>query len=142
MASTNIETCEKCDELPGNIKCSCGARFCENCFQTSHSQRNPTHRRAGTGSTDKAWAWISGKITSLTNSASRARGFERDQMTKWFGLYIQKMQEDRVTLLVETNRFADLIERSKHHKKDSPLRQFPSIISFIGETGAGKSTLS
>lgn len=142
MVTEEIVTCEKCEELPGVVKCSCDAMFCEKCFTTKHLPRNPKHRRGGTGKTDKAWAWISGTIATLTDSTSRATHFEQDQVTKWFGLHIKKVGADRVTRLVETSRFSRLVEDSMHYNKNSPRRQFPSITSFVGETGAGKSTLS
>lgn len=140
MVTTQID-CEKCEEEPGDVKCSCGARFCEQCFTTKHLARNPKHRRGGTSKTDKAWAWISGAVATLSDNTSRATHFEQDEATKWFGLHIQKVESDRVTRLVETRRFSYLVERSIHYKNDSPRRQFPSITSFVGETGSGKSTL-
>jgi hypothetical protein len=142
MVVDKIEVCEKCDKLPGDIKCSCEARFCQKCFTTNHLARHPKHMQGGTSITDKTWAWISGKVSSLADSTSRATHFEQDEATKWFGLHIQKMGTDRVTRLVETPRFAHLVEQSMHHKENSPRRQFPSIVSCVGETGAGKSTLS
>ncbi|KAH7108977.1 hypothetical protein EDB81DRAFT_704931 [Dactylonectria macrodidyma] len=138
MVKQGIESCEKCEELPGDIKCSCYAKFCENCL-TKHLKRNPKHRQGGTSKTDKAWSWISGTVT--TENALRA-AFEQDEATKWFGLHIEKVGEDRVTRLVETSRFSHLVEDSMHYSSNSPCRQFPSITSFVGETGSGKSTLS
>jgi len=133
MVTEEIVTCEKCEELPGVVKCSCDARFCEGCFTTKHLPLHPK---------DKAWAWISGTVATLTDGTSRVTHFEQDQVTKWFGLHIGKVGADRVTRLVETSRFWRLVEDSMHHNKNSPRRQFPSIVSFVGETGAGKSTLS
>lgn len=137
-----LETCEKCEEAFGEVQCSCGARYCEACFVAKHLIRNPRHRRGGNKKTEMAWAWISGKATSLKDTALRAVLFERDEASKWFGLHIQKDGEDRVTRLVETYRFSQLVEASRCHYNDSPRRQFPSITSFIGDTGSGKSTLS
>ena len=143
MTAKELPTCEKCEELAGVVKCSCGARFCEGCFTAKHLVRNPKHKRGGTHGTEKAWAWISGTISTLTESTSRATFFEQDQVAKWFGLHVQRVNaDDRVTRLVETPRFSRLVAASMHHSHDSPRRQFPSIISFVGETGAGKSTLS
>ncbi|KAF2683587.1 hypothetical protein K458DRAFT_304017 [Lentithecium fluviatile CBS 122367] len=142
MAVEELPTCEKCEELAGVVKCSCGARFCEQCFITKHLVRNPKHKHGGTSKTDKAWAWISGAISTLTDTSSRATQFEQDQNTKWFGLHVQKTDaNDRVTRLVETSRFSSLVEASMHFDHGSPRRQFPSITSFVGETGGGKYTL-
>ncbi|XTI83131.1 hypothetical protein V2W45_83017 [Cenococcum geophilum] len=137
MVTEEIVTCEKCEELPGVVMCSCDARFCEGCFTTKHLPHHPKHRPGGTSKTDKAWAWISGTVATLTDSTSKVTHFEQDQVTKWF-----KVGADRVTRLVETFRFSRLVEDSMHHNKNSPRRQFPSIVSFVGETGAGKSTLT
>lgn len=136
-----MATCERCDE-PADIKCSCGNWYCEDHFGPVHLKKQPTHQRGGTTTTDKAWAWVSGKIASLSDAASRARHFQEDEVTKWFGLHVERLGQDRVTRLVETNRFSSLMQESRHHFSDSPQRQFPSITSFVGETGAGKSTLS
>jgi hypothetical protein len=76
--------------------------FCEGCFAAKHLARNPKHRRGGTSVTDKAWALISGAVSGLTGHASRAKNFEQDEATKWFGLHIEKIGQGRVTRLVET----------------------------------------
>ncbi|KAF2736265.1 hypothetical protein EJ04DRAFT_522206 [Polyplosphaeria fusca] len=142
MAIEALPACEKCEELPGVFKCSCGARYCNKCFTTKHLVRNPKHKRGGTNTTDKVWAWISGTMTNLNETFSIVSHFEEDQNTKWFGLHVQKVNaDDHVTRLVETSQFTSLAEASMHHNKNSPRRQFPSIVSFVGETGAGKSTL-
>jgi len=133
--------CEKCDG-PAPVKCSCGNWFCEEHFATSHLKKQPTHRRGGTTKSEKAWAWISGNFAGLSDAASRGTHFQQDEATKWFGLHVERAGHDRVTRLVETPRFAFLVEESMHHHRNSPKRQFPSITSCVGETGAGKSTLS
>jgi len=134
-------SCEKCENRPGAVRCSCGAQFCEECFSKKHLERNPTHQRGATNKTEKDWTWISGRIPNLIDPVSRAKIFERDQSAKWFGLYVKNTGDDRVTWLIQTTRFSTLAEDSMHHKENSPRRQFPSITSFVGETGSGKSTL-
>ncbi|KAF5267455.1 hypothetical protein FOXYS1_1652 [Fusarium oxysporum] len=39
------DSCAKCEEKPGDVRCSCGERFCEYCFSNKHLPRNPTHKR-------------------------------------------------------------------------------------------------
>ncbi|ORY01181.1 hypothetical protein BCR34DRAFT_494078 [Clohesyomyces aquaticus] len=146
MTAKDIKTCSICEirgfSRASSVRCSCTCQFCEECFRTFHLCQYPTHKRGGTSRTDKAWAWISGNISSLTESTSRVASFEQDQKTKWFGLHVEKSSEDdRVTRLIETTRFSRLVDDSLHHAEDSPPRQFPSITSFVGETGSGKSTL-
>lgn len=92
--------------------------------------------------TEDGWKWISGKLSGIANSITQATQFKKDEATKWFGLHVKIMHQDRITTIVETPRFANLMEESLHFHKDSPRRQFPSVTSFVGETGAGKSTLS
>ena len=85
---------------------------------------------------------ISGAFLGIANSISQATVFKKDETTKWFGLHVEVVRQDRITTIVETPRFSNLMEDSLHFSKISPRRQFPSVTSFVGETGAGKSTLS
>ncbi|KAJ5743646.1 hypothetical protein N7533_008516 [Penicillium manginii] len=90
---------------------------------------------------EDAWNWISGKLAHLTSTPQTQ--FKDDEATKWFGLCVEtNRQRDRLTSIVETKRLQELMTISLHYRESSPKRQFPSITSFVGETGAGKSTLS
>ena len=131
--------CEKCEEVEIEVTCSCGARFCEQCFTRKHLNRNPTHRKDGNRRADEAWNWITGKLPGLKSLADQ---FRDDEEAKWFGLHSELTRKgDRITSIVETERLTDMMSASLEWNKDTPRRQFPSIASFVGETGAGKSTL-
>ncbi|KAF4951363.1 hypothetical protein FGADI_7561 [Fusarium gaditjirri] len=39
------DSCAKCEEKPGDVRCSCGERFCQHCFSNKHLPRNPSHKR-------------------------------------------------------------------------------------------------
>ncbi|KAK6511350.1 hypothetical protein TWF481_000270 [Arthrobotrys musiformis] len=67
--------------------------------------------------------------------------FKKDEGAKWFGLVTKARSGGRVSVIVETPRLAKLVESSVHAFEDSPGLQFPSITSFVGFTGAGKSVL-
>jgi len=143
METEEFEICEKCEESPGIIKCECDSKFCQKCYDTKHLPRHPEHQIGGTAHTDSTWSWISGK---LINWANKAKLFKDDETAKWFGLQIEVkeksgLEEYRIGRLVETARFTRLVEESIHHNDNSPRRQFPSVTSFIGDTGTGKSTL-
>ncbi|KAF5972384.1 hypothetical protein FBULB1_8763 [Fusarium bulbicola] len=38
------DSCAKCKEKPGNVRCCCSKRFCQYCFSNKHLPRNPTHK--------------------------------------------------------------------------------------------------
>ncbi|KAF5684647.1 hypothetical protein FDENT_6652 [Fusarium denticulatum] len=137
------DLCAKCEEKPGDVRCSCGERFCEFCFSKKHLPRNQTHKRGGSKKTETKWNKIKGVVSNIASSFSPASHFQRDETTKWFGLHISSPpgRKDRIATLVETTRFSSLLEESLHFSKRSPKRQYPSICSFVGDTGAGKSTL-
>ncbi|KAF5687085.1 hypothetical protein FCIRC_2473 [Fusarium circinatum] len=137
------DLCAKGEERPGDVRCSCGERFCEYCFSKKHLPRNQTHKRGGSKKTETKWNKIKGVVSDIASSFSPASHFQRDETTKWFGLHISSPpgHKDRITTLVETTRFSSLLEESLHFHKHSPKRQYPSICSFVGDTGAGKSTL-
>jgi hypothetical protein len=68
--------------------------------------------------------------------------FEKDEDAKWFGLVEDTSFDLPVCRIVETPRFSEIMESSVHASPQSPKRQYPSFVSFVGETGAGKSSLS
>lgn len=137
------DLCAKCEERYGDVRCSCGERFCEHCVK-KHLKRNPEHRRGGSKKTQSMWNMIKGVVSGVANSFNPASHFLKDETTKWFGLHISSPpgREDLIAVLVETPRLSNLLGESIHFKENSPKRQYPSICSFVGDTGAGKSTLS
>jgi hypothetical protein len=132
-----VTVCAKCDETLITERCSCDNFFCEECFKI-HVRRQPTHRKAshssGTSKLLKAWKFVKGIGGTAT--------FEKDEGAKWFGLVEETKFDPPVCRIVETPRLSELLELSKYADELSPKRQFPSLVSFLGDTGAGKSTLS
>lgn len=68
--------------------------------------------------------------------------FEQDETAKWFGLVEEIGRSGSICQIIETSRFSELMEASRVAYPDSPKRQYPSMIAFVGDTSAGKSTLS
>ena len=134
--------CEVCDdEVIADVKCSCDIDFCSKHW-IKHRKKHPLHKKATPGHMKKAWSWVKVNVQYLTDGLTRASQFQRDESSKWFGLVVESSGKDRITTLVETPRFSNLVEDSVFFSRSSPKRQYPSIVSFVGETGAGKSTLS
>ena len=134
------DLCGKCDEVGASNKCSCDDVFCDTCFPR-HLQRLPNHRKTG-GRRERAWKWAIGAVGHIAEIGRLDKIFEKDEGAKWFGLHVENNGRMRTARIIETPRFNQLIETSAHASADSPQRQFPSLVSFVGETGAGKSTVS
>ncbi|OCL10313.1 hypothetical protein AOQ84DRAFT_402023 [Glonium stellatum] len=131
-------SCASCD-VPAKTKCSCGEDYCEECYKR-HLLRRPAHFKLDKR-LQSVWKWVSGKCEILMDDVSQHTQFERDEGAKWFGLHIEKRDTNRIARIVETARFTSLAEDSIYKAHASPSRQFPRLVSFVGETGAGKSTL-
>lgn len=135
--------CGKCEVVEGDFKCTCDEIFCDPCFQR-HIERLPKHQKVSSGQKilRKAWSWVSGTFNVLLDMATRSEYFKKkDQMVKWLGLYIESSKSGRIARIIETARCTELAENWATASANSAKRQFPSIVSFIGETGVGKSTL-
>lgn len=136
-----VETCAICDERAGDVLCSCTERYCETCFQNKHLKRRPEHRRGGTLKQETQWSRIKGAVTGVASSLSEA--LKADENAKWFGLHVSSSPDSAggTAVLIETPRLSTLLEGSVHFYENSPKLQNPSICSFIGDSGVGKSTL-
>ncbi|KAK6334755.1 hypothetical protein TWF718_010203 [Orbilia javanica] len=131
--------CGKCEELPGIVPCDCGEYFCEQCHR-KHLIRNKTHRRKPDQRFYTFWSRVTDVISG--NGDNESSLFKEDETAKWFGLDTKaRPAGSRVSVIVDTQRLAELAESSVYRYSNSPQRQFPSITSFIGFTGAGKSAL-
>jgi hypothetical protein len=136
----DVGSCEICDE-PCDIKCNCDMEFCSRHWP-KHRAKYKNHRKATDPRLRRLWGWVKGNVEQLTDNIARAAQFQKDEGAKWFGLVVETSGRDRITTIVETPRFSNLVEDSIFYSRKSPKRQFPSITSFVGECGAGKSTLS
>lgn len=78
-------------------------------------------------------------LQSETNKEKQQRLHEQDKKGRWF-IAGSARSDGSYGILFVTDRFEFLTTRGDMQSQ-STLKQFPSLISFIGETGAGKSTL-
>jgi hypothetical protein len=131
------EDCVQCDEPVAIIKCNCRKTYCSPCWD-KHLRKRPDHYRVAPSRFNQAVAWIIGG-----SSLPATQIFEKDEGAKWFGFF-EKTNVIRSTVyqIVETPRFSELMETSARFSPQSPKRQYPSLVSFVGITGDGKSTLS
>ncbi|KAK6516439.1 hypothetical protein TWF506_006346 [Arthrobotrys conoides] len=149
-AETECDTCEKL--ISGSpVGCLCSGGYCEECFdkhikQMQKKERGDEHGRAKPWKPSVAEA-IWGKVAKSFAELDLSKLFVEDEKAKWFGHCTKKSEEDgesdstEMQYIVETSRLGDLMAQSLNFKPDSPSIQFPSIVSFVGATGAGKSLL-
>ncbi|KAK4141483.1 uncharacterized protein C8A04DRAFT_14074 [Dichotomopilus funicola] len=133
--------CSECEGQPWSTKCSCNDRFCDPCMESHLTPKKirQGHSKIDTRCADDAWNLVTGDFSGLADSAADL--FKQDEAAKWFGIYTSRKKNQRGSQIVETPRFFELANESLSHTEKSPQRQYPSICSFVGDTGAGKSTL-
>jgi hypothetical protein len=81
-------------------------------------------------------AWVQSTLNSKIGLAEQHRLHREDLSSLWFGLDIGN--RPTAARFVTTNVYGDLMKSSTFSDKS---QQFPSLVSFVGPTGAGKSTL-
>ncbi|KAF1995293.1 hypothetical protein P154DRAFT_445923 [Amniculicola lignicola CBS 123094] len=142
MADDDIPgVCDACEvECRADVACNCGMEFCSSHW-ARHQMKHPTHRKAASGKVAKLWDWVKGNVNNLKSSTARAARFEKDEGSKWFGFVVESFGAERTTSILETARFSMLMEGSMLSSDEGPTSRYPSIVSFVGECGAGKSTL-
>lgn len=132
--------CESCDlEAPLIWYCSyCGMDFCDPCWG-----RAGPHKPGRVGPDglphEKANPTIVESLKDILNppndAASQKTLHLEDENTKWFG--IAKDEQNR-PMFQDYGRYAAIMAESNTGDLQS---RFPQFVSFIGQTGAGKSTL-
>ncbi|KAG0123476.1 hypothetical protein HOY82DRAFT_495229 [Tuber indicum] len=146
MPSTLTE--EKCStKTPGNCHqklywCSeCESVFCENCWdlQAVHELgpgfrgrlKKRKHAKTELEVADYILSVLEPNLTEEEANDAHVSNVH----TKWFGVQIDENLPARVSL--KSKSFLDLASGSG----EDPSSQHPCLVSFVGETGAGKSTL-
>ena len=78
-------------------------------------------------------------LHSETDNEVQAKLHEKDRKAEWFTVNSASLEDSEPTVQI-TDRFRKLCD-PRYVSKKSNSEQCPSIVSFIGTTGAGKSTL-
>ncbi|KAL1622899.1 hypothetical protein SLS56_008580 [Neofusicoccum ribis] len=149
------QECEQCGRDDSHVSfCNvCDAVFCAACWE-----KQIQHKRRKTGFSgiphEKTPASIAQKVQNVlkppVDESKREQLHLHDADTAWFGIF---RPEDGSPLFQDYGRFQDLMimteqgnggsSHASFQGVQSPERDFrtPSLVSFVGETGAGKSTL-
>jgi energy-coupling factor transporter ATP-binding protein EcfA2 len=132
--------CEACEEYASPIwNCAyCGMDFCDPCW----SKQSP-HKRGRTGPDglphEKANPSIVRRfrdiLTPPQEQLAQAALHREDEDTTWFGIAKDK---DNKAILQDYGRYSAIMADSNAGEHQS---RYPQLVSFVGQTGAGKSTL-
>ena len=137
---TNRDSCHLCNrgskELNlfccNNKKCRESSPFCQSCLD-----RYPNHSTGKKGhETTPLWQQI--QIDSILGPQIEIGTEEvlaMEDSTKWFRIV---EDEDAVDPLLEDCRLFSTLSKDVNDRPDS---QYPTLTTFIGESGVGKSTL-
>ncbi|KAK2606241.1 hypothetical protein QQS21_003289 [Conoideocrella luteorostrata] len=125
---TKTFICIQCNNLP----------FCDTCWSTW-----VLHADGATGwggrphekSDPHVITRLRGILEPTTSNVDHEKSLELDDDTTWFGV-VRDLSQQQV--FQDYGRFAALMSESQSEETQD---RFPQLVSFIGQTGAGKSTL-
>lgn len=140
------ETCNCGARRPANGGCHfcwpCnGTIFCDNCWDLCAPHKRRTGRQAQIGlpheKSDPLFARrIFETLQSECNEEQQALLHDRDEDSSWFGT--GKDGDTGDTVFRDFGRYSRLVEELSSRRR---LTRFPALVSFVGQTGAGKSSL-
>jgi hypothetical protein len=141
-----VETCNCGNAQPGKDECyfcwPCnGTIFCKKCWD-----KCPPHKGKLLGSRqvgvphEKSDPMVARRIFETLQSdrdaKEQARLHDQDEDTSWFGT--GKDSDTGETVFRDFGRYSRLVEELSSRRR---LTRFPALVSFVGQTGAGKSSL-
>ncbi|TIA13191.1 hypothetical protein D6C80_06414 [Aureobasidium pullulans] len=146
-ASGDHEYCDDCETFgPNRSYCNvCTLSMCENCWkrQLTHknnaSQYDIPHEKTPRSLARKTQAVFHPDI----DEDERQKLHCKDVLTSWFGVH---REDSARPLLRDYGRFEGLMASTRklaeeNHSYLDPSARYPSFVSFVGQTGAGKSSL-
>ncbi|KAL3422984.1 hypothetical protein PVAG01_04731, partial [Phlyctema vagabunda] len=137
--------CGQCEEhRPDTHYCNlCDLTYCEPCWYTVGTHRSGKlgpggipHERTDRSIADK----LRVTLESSPSDIEQGELFENDETTAWFGVV---KDESGDSIFYDYGRYADIVAEIARAtgQRQSHSGLFPGLVSFVGETGAGKSTL-
>jgi energy-coupling factor transporter ATP-binding protein EcfA2 len=140
LEETHMSKCEDClKEDPQIYNCSnCGMNFCNQCWD-----RQAPHRLKKLGQDglqhEKADPLVVKRLKDILSPSEdhsdQQTLHDEDKDTTWFGMGRNKQN---LPVLQDHGRFSAIMADSNTREFKA---RFPHLVSFIGQTGAGKSTL-
>ncbi|KAK4446666.1 acyl transferase/acyl hydrolase/lysophospholipase [Podospora aff. communis PSN243] len=138
--------CSVCDDtLPEKLSfCGvCELAFCDKCWDTQATHGEKSKARVSTPhvKTPPDTAKKVGSVLNPTEDRKKREMLHReDENTAWFG--IERQNDSNPLLLQDYGRLNDFLDNWDAERDPSTFSpRIPSLVSFVGQTGAGKSSL-
>lgn len=118
----------------------CECLYCDDCWDLAPSHKKNRTRRTHEKTDETLAKTVSEILDPEQSNINFNDQVAEDEKTKWFGIKYPDNAEDPSSsiTLFNTRRLQEIMDAAE---KPNGEPQYPSIISFVGETGAGKSTL-
>lgn len=130
--------CDKCEEEGEDRSyCNvCGENYCDQCWATKKKHQG-VHVNPQGHPHEKTHHVAARKIQRclMPNSSHQDEEHVKDEFTKWFGVMRDQMDD---MLFEDFGRFASILAEGSFGSKDP---RYPGLVSFVGETSHGKSTI-
>lgn len=115
---------------------ACKEVYCDTCYDSQRPHRIEANRLNGHEKTDLDTANFVLALFNINFGAEEQKRQHQDNIrTKWFGTSVDNEQSK--SYFHDFGGFLRLL----HESKLPANQQFPSLVSFVGRTGSGKSTL-
>lgn len=115
---------------------ACKRVYCDDCYDVQLVHEDDSNRSGSHQKTDLDTAnFIHSLFGNQDSAEDRDHSHVKNIQSKWFGTHIDE-QESR-SYFHDFGGFSGLLK----HSPLLPHHQFPSLISFVGDSGTGKSTL-
>lgn len=117
---------------------ACDSVYCENCYEAQqvHSQQNKRHSTHERTDIEVARFVLRLFNDFVPRNEDRQKQHQDAYPSKWFGIEIDPEIPTKSSLHV-FGALAAILKESRL----PPFQHYPSLVSFVGDTGAGKSTL-
>lgn len=149
--------CEMCNRHVRQVwYCNvCKFSLCNTCWESQFVHRQPFRGGRGEVPHEKTDPMIAEKVQKVmfppVDEWTREQLYRDDEITSWFG--VERPSDFGPPMFQDYGRFADLMANTdpiRNNQGDSFVadetslgrdNRTPSLVSFVGQTGAGKSTL-
>ncbi|KAI0863768.1 hypothetical protein F4860DRAFT_521823 [Xylaria cubensis] len=144
-------TCEACEEQLLDVWfCNiCTINFCGQCWDAQVVHRKPLKGMFHEKTSLDIAVKVHNVLSPPTDELVRDNLYRADASTAWFG--VERPDNSSPPIFQDYGRFAELMKATDPVRKNPSFvggmsrvrrdRRTPSLVSFVGQTGAGKSTL-